>query len=162
MAIPLHDPLAIDPAVVLPTCSTLCRPELVVRFHPRRLETLILHDIPHHESLPQPAAVRCGRVSIDPAASIVTRDGVPVYLTPTEWRIVACLAGASPAVVTQRQLWAAAWPGEDWHTYPIAGSHTGGSPHTVRAHLARLRAKLSPGVIVTRPGLGYQIIGEVV
>ena len=79
----------------------------------------------------------------------MTLRGADVRLSPTEYRLLCCLA-ASPGVVLGRdelleKVWGLAYRGED---------------EILRVTLWRLRQKLeddpsSPRFILTRPGMGY-------
>jgi two-component system KDP operon response regulator KdpE len=89
-------------------------------------------------------------LTIDLAARRVTRDGVDVRLTPTEWRIVEVLARNRGKLVSQRQLLQDVWG-------PRYRDETG----DLREYVARLRRKLEsepsrPRYLVTEAGLGYR------
>ena len=87
---------------------------------------------------------------IDVAQRIVTRDGEPVRLTPTEWRILAVLRARAGRTLTHQQLFDAVWAREY------------GNPQLyLRVHITNLRRKLeknpaNPRFIVTEPGVGYR------
>ena len=97
-----------------------------------------------------PGVVTVGRCSIDLGAHTVTRDGEPVRLTPTEWRILQSLARRPGQLVSSRQLLTEIWgPGYEPRT------------NYLRFHLARLRRKLEedparPRHLLTEPGMGYR------
>ncbi len=101
----------------------------------------------------QPATVALGDLRIDRQAKQVTLAGREVRLSPTEYRLLVCLADR-PGVVLSRdelltQVWGKAYKGED---------------EILRVTLWRLRQKLAddpsaPRYIVTRPGLGYMLAG---
>ena len=57
--------------------------------------------------------IRAGAVAIDLARRVVTRDGAPVHVTPTEWQLLVELARAAGKVLTQRMLLQRVW---DWNT----------------------------------------------
>jgi len=98
---------------------------------------------------PREAALEVGELRIDYPAKQVTLRGADVRLSPTEYRLLCCLA-ASPGVVLGRdelleKVWGLAYRGED---------------EILRVTLWRLRQKLeddpsSPRFILTRPGMGY-------
>ena len=98
---------------------------------------------------PREAALAVGELRVDYAAKQVTLRGADVRLSPTEYRLLCCLA-ASPGVVLGRdelleKVWGLAYRGED---------------EILRVTLWRLRQKLeddpsSPRFILTRPGMGY-------
>ncbi|MCW2942744.1 MAG: Regulator [Actinomycetia bacterium] len=77
-------------------------------------------------------AVEVDSLRLDPVAHVLKvagRESVP--LTPTEFRLLACLMAAPGAVVRRRALLRAAWP---------AGAYV--SDNTLDQYLARLRRKL--------------------
>jgi two-component system response regulator MprA len=92
---------------------------------------------------PSPAGL-----TLDPAAHAVVHDGERVALTPTEFRLLAALAGRPGEVVRRRALVAAGWPD---------GAIV--SENTLDAYLARIRRKLrdagAPAAVETARGVGY-------
>ena len=101
------------------------------------------------ESGERQAAISLGDLRIDRQRKQVTLAGREVRLSPTEYRLLLCLA-ANAGVVLSRdelltQVWGKAYKGED---------------EVLRVTLWRLRQKLvddPPRYIVTRPGLGYML-----
>jgi DNA-binding response OmpR family regulator len=91
-----------------------------------------------------PPAVRLGRVELDPAARRVRRDGEDVHLTPTEFDLLACLAGRPDVVHSREELLLKVW-----------GHRDGYLTRTVDSHVQALRRKLGPEVIRTVHGIGY-------
>jgi len=97
-----------------------------------------------------PAVVTVGHCTIDLSAHTVERDGEPVRLTPTEWRILESLARRPGQLVGARQLLTEIWgPGYEPRT------------NYLRFHMARLRRKLEddparPRHLLTEPGMGYR------
>ena len=95
--------------------------------------------------------VETAAFQIDLAAGIVTRDGLHVRLTPTEYHVLEVLARNIGRLVTQQQLLKEVWgPGYDKET------------HYLRVYVARLRRKLEdhpehPIHLITEPGLGYRL-----
>ncbi len=90
--------------------------------------------------------------TIDLAAQRVTRDGRPVRLTRTEWRIIALLARHHGCLVTQRQLLAEVWGRTD----VISNNY-------VRVFLVTIRRKLEPDpahprYFITEPGCGVRFL----
>jgi two-component system KDP operon response regulator KdpE len=101
---------------------------------------------------PAAAVVETGAFTVDLAARIVTRDGEPVRLTPTEWRLLAVLARAPGQLVTRQQL-----------LRELRGPVTVGESHYLRVYLSQLRRKLEPDPtrprhLVTEPGVGYRLV----
>jgi two-component system response regulator MprA len=87
---------------------------------------------------------------LDPVTHAARWDGAEVALTPTEFRLLAALAGRTGTVVRRRELIRAAWPeGAIVHD------------NTLDQYLARLRRKLrelgADVTISTSHGVGYRI-----
>ena len=100
------------------------------------------------------ARIAFGDFELDLEQRRVTRAGVPVHLTPIEFRLLSLLAAAAGRVVTQRQLLAGAWG-------PNHVEHA----HYLRVYMAGLRRKLEadprlPKHILTEPGVGYRLVPE--
>ncbi|NKX55434.1 response regulator [Arthrobacter mobilis] len=94
--------------------------------------------------------VRTPDFTIDVAAKKVQRDGKPVRLTPTEWKLLERLVLNAGALVGQTQLLHDVWG-------PAYGTET----QYLRVYIAQLRRKLepdpaSPRYILTEPGMGYR------
>jgi two-component system response regulator MprA len=95
-------------------------------------------------------AVEADGLRLDPVAHVLAvGGGEPVPLTPTEFRLLACLIAAPGAVVRRRALLRAAWP---------EGAQV--SDNTLDQYLVRLRRKLreadSERGISTVRGVGYR------
>ncbi|MBV6698846.1 response regulator transcription factor [Kitasatospora aureofaciens] len=87
---------------------------------------------------------------LDPVAHVLeSTSGESVALTPTEFRLLACLMAAPGAVVRRRTLLRAGWP---------EGAQV--SDNTLDQYLVRLRRKLreagSARGILTARGVGYR------
>jgi DNA-binding response OmpR family regulator len=94
-------------------------------------------------------AVKIGALSVDPRTHTASVGGVPLALTPTEFRLLAALASRAGEVVDRRTLLRAAWPDE-----------RDPDPEWLKAHLARLRSKLQAAgapVPVNVRGVGYRL-----
>ncbi|HVU00740.1 MAG TPA: response regulator transcription factor [Polyangiaceae bacterium] len=94
--------------------------------------------------------IRAGDVEINPATRQVTRSGVEVTLTPTEFDILWCLVEAGGHVRSRDQIKARVWG---------PGHH--GTQRTIDNFLAQLRAKLEedpsePRHLLTVRGVGYR------
>lgn len=85
-----------------------------------------------------------GSLVIDPAQRIVTVNGEPVHLTPTEFDLLATLARKPKSVLTREKLLEEVW---DW----VDASGT----RTVDSHVKALRHKLGSEMIRTVHGVGY-------
>jgi DNA-binding response OmpR family regulator len=93
-----------------------------------------------------PVLQRSG-IRLDTHRRVVSRDGVPVSLTPKEFSVLGELLRAEGGVVSAEQLLEKSW---DEHADPFTGA--------VRYTIMTLRRKLGePPVIVTEPGAGYCI-----
>ncbi|MEU6994945.1 response regulator transcription factor [Streptomyces sp. NPDC046465] len=96
---------------------------------------------------PRPAT---GDLVLDPVRHRCTVHGLPVDLTPTEFRLLAALLAASGDLVPRRELVRAGWP---------EGAHV--SDNTLDQYLTRLRRKLraagSALTIGTARGIGHRL-----
>ncbi len=95
-------------------------------------------------------AVTVGALRLDPAAHAVSCGGSSTDLTPTEFRLLACLAAAPGEALRRQRLVQVAWPhGAIVHD------------NTLDVYIARLRRKLAelPGApgIHTVHGVGYSL-----
>lgn len=98
----------------------------------------------------RPGLHRHGALSIDRAALVVSKDGVPVGLAPTELRLLLELSHTPGQVLSRQQLLEAVWE----HGYL-------GDSRLVDACVQRLRAKIedepsTPVYIQTVRGFGYR------
>ncbi len=87
-----------------------------------------------------------GDLEINRAERRVSRAGVQVHLTPTEFELLVRLADRPRAVLSRDQLLAELW-----------GWAAGSSTRTVDSHIKALRRKLGPDVIRTVHGIGYAL-----
>ena len=92
---------------------------------------------------------KSGPIESDFAQHRVTRDGQPVKLTPTEYRLLAYMASNSNRVIVHRELLRAVW-----------GPEYGEETEYLRVYVRYLRQKLEPDpseprYILTQPGAGY-------
>jgi len=97
-----------------------------------------------------PAVLRAGDLEIDLEAHTVSRGGQHVDLTPTEFNLLATLAGQPGRAFTRLQLLEAA-----------QGTTYEGYERTIDAHIKNLRAKIEPDsrnpkYIETVFGVGYR------
>ncbi|RNM16259.1 response regulator transcription factor [Nocardioides pocheonensis] len=91
---------------------------------------------------------------VDLGAQQVTRDGVPVRLTPTEWALLAALVSRQGQLVSRERLLHEVWG-------PAYGVET----NYLRVFVANLRKKLEPEpsrprYLHTEPGMGYRFTAE--
>ena len=103
---------------------------------------------------PEPGArhagtIELGELRIDELRKEVTLAGREVRLSPTEYRLLTCLAADAGVVLSREELLTRVW-----------GNAYRGEDEILRVTLWRLRQKLAddpPRYIVTRPGLGYML-----
>lgn len=100
------------------------------------------------------ARVEYGDLMIDFAARRVTKGGVAVKLTATEYSLLALLIRNEGKVMTHRHLLQEVW----------GPSYTGESQY-LRVFVAQLRKKLEddpnrPAHILTESGVGYRFVGK--
>lgn len=76
----------------------------------------------------------------------VTRDGVPVELTPLEFRLLAQLLHHRGQVISQHEL-----------TEQLYSQDSDRGPNSIEQLVGRLRRRLGTDVIQTRRGFGYSI-----
>jgi two-component system KDP operon response regulator KdpE len=98
--------------------------------------------------------VTAGKVTIDLARHVVTRDGVDVKLTATEFSLLAYLAANAGRVLTHQSILTHVWGPEE-------------SDHIeyLRVFVGQLRKKLEadpkqPQILLTEPGVGYRFVTD--
>ncbi len=94
-----------------------------------------------------------GSIRVDLVRRTLERNGVPIHLTPIEYRLLSYLIGNPDCVLTHRQLLKNVW----------GPSHVEDS-HYVRVYMGYLRKKVEedparPKHILTEVGVGYRFIG---
>ncbi|GAC1700782.1 MAG: two-component system response regulator MtrA [Candidatus Limnocylindrales bacterium] len=90
-----------------------------------------------------------GGLVVDGRAHAARMDGLALELTPTEFRLLAALAARPGQIIDRRALLKAGWPDE-----------RDPDPEWLKAHLARLRAKLSAAAAPLPEnvrGVGYRL-----
>jgi two-component system KDP operon response regulator KdpE len=103
-----------------------------------------------HNPLPDEPHITTADFVIDLQAQRVTRAGVDVHLTPTEWSIVAYMVRHASRLITQRQVLQSVW-GPAYET----------ETNYLRVHFAAIRRKMEPDpsqprYFLTEPGVGYR------
>lgn len=98
------------------------------------------------------AVLICGPYRLDRARHLVTRDGQPLDLTPTEYRLLEVLMSQPGVVFSQEQLVTGTWGGE-------YADDTG----YIRRYVWHLRQKIEPDPdnpqhLLTERGFGYRIV----
>lgn len=86
-----------------------------------------------------------GELSIDPTRMTVSRRGVPLALSPLEYRLIAYLGHHQDRVVPPGELLDHLYGDDDREA------------NALEAVITRLRRKLGAGVIGTRRGFGYHL-----
>ena len=92
--------------------------------------------------------IEAGRLRLDTNQMRLTRDGIPVALSPLEYRLLAYLMHHKERVVSVTELLE--------HVY---GDDDTREANALEAAMTRLRKKLGPGVVETRRGFGYRVAG---
>jgi two-component system OmpR family response regulator len=100
---------------------------------------------------PGTGVLRCADVVLDQVRWTVHRAGTPVELSPTEFRLLACLLRHQGQVLSKAQLLRQVW-----------GPDFTGQSQVVETYISYLRRKLhrlGPPLIRTRRGQGYTLHG---
>ncbi|QYD67979.1 response regulator [Paraburkholderia edwinii] len=97
--------------------------------------------------------IRFGDVAVDLETRTVERNGLPVHLTPIEFRLLIALARRAGSVLTHRQLLIEVW-----------GPGRASNLHYLRIYMAHLRQKLErdpaqPEYMLTETAVGYRLVG---
>jgi two-component system OmpR family response regulator len=113
-----------------------------------RLEALLRRARRVPPALPE-GVLRCGDLEMDEARHTVTRDGRPVDLSPTEFRLLRYLLANTGRVVSKAQILDHVWQ------YDF-----GGDASVVERFVSNLRRKIDfggPSPIQTVRGFGYRL-----
>jgi two-component system, OmpR family, response regulator len=99
----------------------------------------------------EPDTLRSGDLVLDQTRWTVHRAGTPVDLSPTEFRLLACLMRHQGTVLTRTELLRSVW----------GGGYTGQSQvvETYVSYLRRKLGRLGPPLIHTCRGIGYVLRG---
>jgi len=116
-----------------------------------RVKSILRRTSPGGSDRSGQASLRLADVVVDLDRYEVTRDGMPIPLTPVEFKLLATLIEAGGRVLTRDQLLDAVW-GQDQADV---------LDRTVDVHVGRLRDRLgddaeSPRYVVTVRGIGYR------
>lgn len=100
------------------------------------------------------AIVKAGDIVIDLSRHRVTRAGVEVKLTATEYKLLACLAANADRVLTHRAILTDVW-----------GPAEADQVEYLRVYIRQLRRKLEPNpsqpqFLVNEPGVGYRFLTQ--
>src|SRR5690606_2523973 len=92
------------------------------------------------------AVIEAGALTVDPRQMRVSVDGVPVMLSPLEYRLVAYLVHHKGRVVPAGEIME--------HLY---GDDDARDANALEAVVTRLRRKLGASAVETRRGFGYLV-----
>ncbi|HET9650194.1 MAG TPA: response regulator transcription factor [Microlunatus sp.] len=115
-----------------------------------RIRAALRHGQPEPRS--ESRVITTPTLRLDLADHVATKNGEPVHLTPTEWRLVEVLTRRPGALVRQsdllREVWGPAYDKES---------------NYLRVFLAQVRRKLEvepsrPRHFITDPGVGYRFV----
>jgi DNA-binding response OmpR family regulator len=104
-----------------------------------RLRSIVRRSVGQASSM-----IHIGEISIDERQMRVDRGGVPVNLSPLEYRLVSYLALHRGRVVSQHELSENIYGNEDAH-----------DSNAIEVLIGRVRKKLGSELIETRRGFGY-------
>lgn len=110
-----------------------------------RLRSIVRRSAGHASSV-----LQAGAVTLDERQMKVTLDGVPVALSPLEYRLIAYLLHHRGRVVSQLELSENVYGHDEMH-----------DSNAVEVLIGRLRKKIGAELIETRRGFGYLIPGKV-
>ncbi|WP_433307731.1 response regulator transcription factor [Actinoplanes sp. CA-030573] len=116
-------------------------------FSPRELVTRVKTLLRRAAGPPERETIKqLGPVTLDNQRRLVTVDGAPLSLTPTEFDLLGHLLGRPGRVFTREELLASVW-----------GYASAAGTRTVDVHVAQVRAKLggAASLIRTVRGVGY-------
>ena len=96
------------------------------------------------------ASITVNGITLNPETCTVTRDGEPVLLTPTEYKLLSVLMRSPGRIFTRIQL-----------SEAINGEYYETDDNTIMVHISKLRDKIEdnprkPSRLVTIRGLGYR------
>ncbi|HET7088669.1 MAG TPA: response regulator transcription factor [Anaerolineae bacterium] len=98
--------------------------------------------------------VTAGPIAIDLTRHVVTREGVEVKLTATEFNLLAYLATNAGRLLTHESILTHVW-----------GPEAAGRAEYLRVFIGQLRKKLEadprrPRMILNEPGIGYRFVAD--
>lgn len=105
----------------------------------------------HAQPEPQEPVLTYGNVQIDLTRRLVTKNNVPVKLTPTEYALLKLMAQHAGRVLTHQQILREVW-----------GPEYENETHYLRVYFAQLRQKIEddpalPTLLITEAGVGYRL-----
>lgn len=93
--------------------------------------------------------INFGEYVFDARQMQVSKDGVPIELTPLEFRLLSQLLHNRGRVLSQIEL-----------TDHLYSQDSDRDPNSIEQLVGRLRRRLGPGIIETRRGYGYVLPGD--
>ena len=123
---------------------------LVKPFSLVELESRIKALIRRHQDDHFGHSIEIGQLSLNAEEHTITREGKSLKLTPTGFKILNILMSAAPRVVSKNELEEKVW-GDDIPSSDALRTHV----HGVRTQVDK---PFDKAMIVTVPGIGYQII----
>lgn len=116
-----------------------------------RLRVALRHAHPETDESP---VFQTGEINVDFTRRIVTKNGDPVKLTPTEYALLRLMIQNVGKVLTHKQLLREVW-----------GKEYEDEVHYLRVYVTQLRQKLEhdatrPELIITEPGVGYRLVAK--
>jgi two-component system KDP operon response regulator KdpE len=117
-----------------------------------RVRVALRHGVQAHGS--KDVVINAGKLMIDLARHVVTRDGVEIKLTATEFKLLAYLATNAGRVLTHHTILTNVW-----------GPAEADQVEYLRVYMRQLRKKLEddpgqPQYLLTEPGVGYRFMTE--
>ncbi|MET4493692.1 response regulator transcription factor [Bradyrhizobium sp. LA7.1] len=109
-----------------------------------RLRSIVRRSAGHASSV-----ITAGEIALDERQMKVTRRGVPITLSPLEYRLIAHLLRNRGRVVSQQEI--------DENVYGHGEEH---DSNTLEVLVGRVRKKLGADAIETRRGFGYLVPEE--
>ena len=105
----------------------------------------------HAQTNPDEPVFTSGRLTVDLSRRVVSVEGHPVRLTPTEYALLRLMIQNAGRVLTHAQILRAVW-----------GPEYVNETHYLRVYFAQLRQKLEadpsvPRLLLTEPGVGYRL-----
>lgn len=119
-------------------------------FRPRELVARIRTAL--RKSGHAPSSFKIGNISIDMGSGIVKKDGIEVYLSPLEYRLLLVFINNPKSIITRSKLLDELWD--------AAGEFV--NDNTLTVYIKRLREKIEdnpvkPSIILTVRGTGYRL-----
>jgi two-component system, OmpR family, KDP operon response regulator KdpE len=117
-----------------------------------RIRVALRHSI--KDGSPQQSVITAGPIEIDLVKHIVTRGGVEVKLTATEFKVLAYIASHADRVLTHQAILSHVWDFADSDRVEY-----------LRVYIGQIRKKLEnnpeePEFIITEPGVGYRFLTD--